>query len=543
MNITIPVLPATLVRQLQNHPLPPPPSPQPTVSPSTQPSIAPSASPSESPAPKKPVRIIITQFEQPVQTLDPSANLTEAKLNLNFDDKGIANVRFQVDYDYFGKESQVYYVQYKLKQEPAENISPTENQTQEVKVLVLKYFPLDSSGSQLNENTTGMNANLAKIRQYVDNLTQQGLQKLTEGSRYHGYKTNSPAALRYNLLDSKEFLQPIPVSINHVPWNQQAFRPDYKKILNDINICDYVDGKGVNQVWVWSYHTKIIEPAESNMSMGSNSKNFWPQGTYGDISNSEQIDDMPICQKTYTLYNYNYQRGLGEMLEDHGHHIEAVLRFVDYDLFWNKFVAPHGETGGGNNCGWMHAPPNVSDNDQYNWTSKTKVLSACEDWKPLDDGAAVNSVDCSEWGCANDTGASYKVWWMQNLPGMNNGLIYRGNKMRNWWVFIGDFDSAMAAGKSLTAVSNKFSVQSAKTSTPPQSDNNYVPPASLPHPSYPPADISSPIPTVAPTPQPSSTPKPTPTPVTGPLQLIDFNNDGVINIFDYIIFAQKKLGR
>lgn len=292
-------------------------------------------------------------------------------------------------------------------------------------------------------------------------------------------------------MDSKEFSQPIPISINRVPWNQQAFRPDYKKILNAINICDYVDGKGVNQVWLWSYHTGIIEPAESDMSMGTDSKPFWNHDTYGDVSNSEQSDDLPVCKRTYVLYNYNYQRGLGEMLEDHGHHIEAVLRFADYDLFWNKFVAPHGETGRVNNCGWMHAPPNVSDNDQYNWTSKTTVLSACKDWKPLGDGTAVKSIDCSEWGCANDTGASYKIWWMQNLPGINNDLTYQGKNLRNWRAFIGDFDQAIVAGKTFVQRSNKARLQSS---------------------------------------------------APGPLKLIDFNNDGQINIFDYIIFSRKKLG-
>lgn len=38
---------------------------------------------------------------------------------------------------------------------------------------------------------------------------------------------------------------------------------------------------------------------------------------------------------------------------------------------------------------------------------------------------------------------------MQNLPGRDNGLTYRGRDVRNWWHFVGDFDAAMAEGKSL----------------------------------------------------------------------------------------------
>ena len=32
---------------------------------------------------------------------------------------------------------------------------------------------------------------------------------------------------------------------------------------------------------------------------------------------------------------------------------------------------------------------------------------------------------------------------MQNVPGLNNGLTYRGRPLTNWWRLIGDFDGAM----------------------------------------------------------------------------------------------------
>ncbi len=51
-----------------------------------------------------------------------------------------------------------------------------------------------------------------------------------------------------------------------------------------------------------------------------------------------------------------------------------------------------------------------------------------------------------------------------------------------------------------------------------------------------PSTAATPIPTTALT----KTPAPTATPA--PVKLIDFNNDGVVNIFDYVIFSQKRLG-
>jgi hypothetical protein len=38
---------------------------------------------------------------------------------------------------------------------------------------------------------------------------------------------------------------------------------------------------------------------------------------------------------------------------------------------------------------------------------------------------------------------------MQNLPGANNDLTYRGRPLSNWWTFIGDFDEAKAKGLGL----------------------------------------------------------------------------------------------
>ena len=35
------------------------------------------------------------------------------------------------------------------------------------------------------------------------------------------------------------------------------------------------------------------------------------------------------------------------------------------------------------------------------------------------------------------------VYWMQNLPGADNGLSHDGRPLTNWWLFVGDFDNAM----------------------------------------------------------------------------------------------------
>ncbi|MAG59517.1 hypothetical protein CMO96_01880 [Candidatus Woesebacteria bacterium] len=319
--------------------------------------------------------------------------------------------------------------------------------TTKVNVLVLKYFPLDSTGTRLDKDLTDSDMGLEVVRAKVNNITQQGLEKLTDATRYHGYKDpDAQPYLGYSILEEHEFLKPIPEYLH-------SNIPDYRKILTtDVDICDYVDQQGVRQVWMWGYHTASVEPNESNMSMGTKSRAFWNYPNYGDVSNTSKIDDMPTCQNTYVLYNYNFIRGLGELLEDHGHQIESLFKYIDLDMWEYKFVQRYGEPYPTiNRCGWTHSPPNTKGG--YDWSNETNALSDCEDWKP-NGGGEIKTVNCHTWygsDCKDNGGIEFKVWWMQNIPGINNGLTCGdGTILRNWWEFYGDLDQALLGGKSLS---------------------------------------------------------------------------------------------
>ena len=165
-------------------------------------------------------------------------------------------------------------------------------------------------------------------------------------------------------------------------------------------------------------------------------------GPYGDISNSDRDPhDLPVLSKTYTVYHYNYGRGPSEAVEDHMHQIEAVLRHVDPHLFWDKFVGKPGE----GRCGWSHYPPNgVRD---YDWANPTYIETDIEDWTPEGSGQKTR-LSCDRW---KRDSLTWFIYWMQNLPGRNNGITYRGRPLTNWWAFIGDFDGAMAAKTGLAS--------------------------------------------------------------------------------------------
>lgn len=359
-------------------------------------------------------------------------------------------------------------------------------QTKQIKVLVLKYLPLDSTGTKLNINETDTDEGMSSMRQKLNSFTQDLTVSLNNGSRYKGYSQSSPQAFNINIFADKEYLEALPPGL--VLDDSGAKRPDYKAILNRENICDLVDNKGLNQVWLYGYHTKNIVPVESNMSMGNSSRSSWNHETYGDVSNSEQSDDLPVCNKTYVLYNYNFTRGVGEMVHNHGHHLEQLFTWVEgvyllpasavpNSLFWGKLVGsdtPFLRTARvlRPGCGWAHYPPNA--NNEYEYDNSTKRESDCEDWKP-DGTGAKKPVSCANWGCSGDTQKQFIVWWMQNLPGLNTNLRYQDKQLRNFWEFYIDFDEAVKKGRTLL---EDIPASSAPTSTPTPTPTPTVNPSS-----------------------------------------------------------------
>jgi hypothetical protein len=306
------------------------------------------------------------------------------------------------------------------KTEPQRTIAQTvSSAAYEIPVLRIDYFPV--KGGHIDRAITGdVSAPLGQIRDHVAQTTQTVVDALEKGSTYHGYKDPSARpSLRYRIVETIEILEPLPTRPkpgHRVPMT------DYNAILGRIGIEPWVKDRGVKEVWLWGYHGGVIDLWESNMA-----------GPWGDISNSDRdLHDLPVLDQTYTVYHYNYGRGPSEAVEDHMHQIEAVLRYIDPDLFWDKFVGKPGE----GRCGWSHYPPNgVRD---YDWANRDFILTDIEDWRP--DGGQKQRMNCTRWQCDSLTWFTY---WMQNLPGAGSGLTYRGRPLTNWWTFLGDFDGAM----------------------------------------------------------------------------------------------------
>jgi len=330
------------------------------------------------------------------------------------------------------------------------SVSPARDWTQRpftIPIAVVSYFPVD--GNNIDIKATGdWGRPYAETKAKCERMTRETIEALQEGSRFRGYKNPSAKpALLYKVVASFEFRKPLPTC--PLRPGEGAPMTDYNAIMREIGIRDLVEGKGVKQVWIWGYHGGKVGLWESNMASPT-----------GDVSNSNRDGaDLPVLSKTYTVFHYNYQRGTGEAVEDHTHQLEHLLNYVDGRdrtppekwpslLFWGRFVgsdASHKIVTKPARCGWTHYAPN-SEGD-YDWANKRYVGTDIEDWRP-DAPGKTQMLNCDRWG---GDGLKWKVYWMQAIPGLNNGLSYQGKPLRNWWAFVADWDRCMREKTKLTA--------------------------------------------------------------------------------------------
>ncbi len=297
----------------------------------------------------------------------------------------------------------------------ADNVRP--------KVLVINYAPIvqPTKGKRLHE-----------ARNWNDphKLTEGYIQDLIECSG--GY-------VRYNIVETIEVdgfppktdgFRYTAASYQRCSQGQEAWHDpdavDYPAIFREFDIERRINSDAIDEVWLWGFPYGGFW--ESTMA---------GRGAY--FCNSPAVQGIKTSRIFVTM-GFNYERGVGEMLECFGHRVESIMRRV-YGSWeqkpthaWNRFALYDQAAPGQAGCGNIHFAPN-SERD-YDWGNPREVLSTCDDWLdyPNLTGKA-RRVNCETWG--NGDIREHHRWWLRHLPRAEGRT--RG-KLNNWWAYAVDFN-------------------------------------------------------------------------------------------------------
>jgi hypothetical protein len=200
---------------------------------------------------------------------------------------------------------------------------------------------------------------------------------------------------------------------------------DYEAILRRSGALEAIADGTIDEVWLW----------------GPPYGGFWESTMAGPGAVFCNSDPRSIdgCTRRFVIMGFNYERGVGEMLENFGHRVESMLShaFGSWRTWggreghaWDEFTAYEQVAPGNAGCGNVHFAPN-SERD-YDWGNTSPVWSTCDDWLryPRLTGRR-RLVECGEWG-GGDIRAHHR-WWLAHLPragGETNGI------RNNWWSYV-----------------------------------------------------------------------------------------------------------
>ena len=200
---------------------------------------------------------------------------------------------------------------------------------------------------------------------------------------------------------------------------------DYDALLAEFDMIAKVNSGQIDEFWLFAfpyagYYESIMGGPDP----------FW--------CNAPPLTQTAVkAKRRFVIMGFNYQRGVGEMLEAFGHRAESIMKYTfrnqqgDANL-WQRFIRYDKTHPGLSEVGLMHFAPNsVKD---YDWGNKTRVPARCDNWLNFPNlSGAPRIVDCADWGDGNIRG--HHQWWFRRLPhitGAANGIAY------NWWQYIVD---------------------------------------------------------------------------------------------------------
>ncbi len=228
-------------------------------------------------------------------------------------------------------------------------------------------------------------------------------------------------------------------AMQHHTWHQPD-AVDYYAFVRDYDLGRRVDFGEVDEYWIFG--GPYFGYWESHMA---------GKGAY--FVNSPPMTQVAAA-RLFVMFGFNYERGVGEMLENLGHRTESIMTHVygswsaDPTHAWNRFTLHEQIRPGGAACGNVHWAPN-SQYD-YDWGNTRYVWSTHNDWLynyPLLTGQR-EWVNCAAWG--NGDIRLHHKWWFQRLPHVEGTTMEYGMvRLNNWWDYIYDFNRYPESGSTL----------------------------------------------------------------------------------------------
>ncbi|MFN8589447.1 MAG: LamG-like jellyroll fold domain-containing protein [Candidatus Eisenbacteria bacterium] len=359
---------------------------------------------------------------------------------------------------------------------PADLTTPIEHAAWDVPVLVIRYFAT-ADGENLDTSISPDfwepgPLTLSELDARVLAMNRRAKFALEQGSRFRAYANpHARASLGYHVVDQVTvYEQTPPGKIVGDDGGHPIREPDWFEIFDRLDVRRYVEELGVKEVWVWLGGLGAWPSFDPLVHSYEDFRGGWESNMSspltGDISNSNRDgSDLPVYDRTYVVYGYNFRRSQAEAVHDHGHQLESQFAHVNGlqdgndDLFWKRWRG-RDESGAKitGRCGDTHSPPNTLDD--YDYENPATVESDIADWTP-DGSGAWSNVNVHTWGdlaFAWPDGESefgqrvetqWYMYWMMSMPGFANGLHDGGEAIENWWRFVGDWDGSVSGGNGL----------------------------------------------------------------------------------------------
>jgi hypothetical protein len=201
-------------------------------------------------------------------------------------------------------------------------------------------------------------------------------------------------------------------------------RVDYHYLVRDLQLIDRIDSDQIDEAWLFAppyagfYESRMVGPGA-----------FW--------CNAPPLEGYQHASRRFVIMGFNYERGVGEMLESFGHRAESIMSRVfrrqrGDDNLWERFIRYDLTNPGEAEVGNVHFAPNSTKD--YDWGNRNYVPSSCDNWYNFPDlGGLPRQVNCSEWG--NGDTRLHHLWWLKHFPHIDGSFA---SISYNWWEYIID---------------------------------------------------------------------------------------------------------